>query len=853
VLRTLRTLPAAVVGRRTYATLAWGLAFVLPLALVLALVFPPAHATEAPPLAAFDYVLETFGPNFPISQGAWYSNPANGIGVGYYYLDIAIPCGWPADKPIAIDLFSPELTRSGASDEARSNGSMATVFELYQPGTPVGPGIAEPGPGAPGSLRQTSYQPSGAQANWRRFYTIAAPAACGTYVLRSEAGDDDGNVWRVRVGFDNDNNPNNTPPARYDNPDGVAGTGDEPVIGVLQSGFKHPRNPNSCLTLFEYVSPGQSQVVFHNFDMESSGTVMYISPNGQSFPGTASARIRWNNGTLTDRGLGDPIANPEPGWWKIITCAGSDTHFVQEGQQGVPAYFQQPPTPRMLVSKDDGRVDVNPNELLDYTIQFTNTANLAPFPLAVPGAAQRLVIADTLPPHTIFQSCAIDAPYSGSCTLSAGVVTYTLNGKVNAGAGGSVRLALLTAPDIPPGPVRNDVTLSYRDDLGNLFLANGSDIDAITAADLSLTKTVDQPRPNVGDLVTFVIGVHNDGPAVATDVAVSDLLPDGLAFVSSTPGAGFYDEATGTWAIGSIPVGGDLQLALVARVAGAAAVTNLAQVSAADQPDPDSAPGNSNPAEDDQASVTVTPQVADLSLTKSASNSLARNGDPLVYTITVMNQGPDAATGVAVADLLPDGLQYQGAQLSQGSYEPASGTWAIGPLAVGQRATLTLNVLVTTDNKVTNTAQVSAAAQFDPDSTPGNSNPAEDDQASVTTPIAPTAITLSSFTAVRKPGGVLVEWATSSEVQSWAFAIYRSADGLRAHATRITAEPILAKGHGQGGASYSWLDQAADAAPASYWLVEIEHSGTTHEYGPVVVMPIGMAVGQQLFVPVAAR
>ena len=37
------------------------------------------------------------------------------------------------------------------------------------------------------------------------------------------------------------------------------------------------------------------------------------------------------------------------------------------------------------------------------------------------------------------------------------------------------------------------------------------------------------------------------------------------------------------------------------------AKTNTAEVTAADQPDVDSTPNNHNPAEDDQASVTVTP------------------------------------------------------------------------------------------------------------------------------------------------------------------------------------------------------------------------------------------------------
>lgn len=837
------------------ARLAWAFAFVLPLALLLALALPYTRAAEAPPVGAADYIVETFGPTFPITQGAWYSNAQNGQGVGYYYLDLAIPCGWPADKPVMVDLFSPEITKQGAADELRNDPALDTVFELYGPNVKVGPGVGDPGPNAAGSLVQHTYPPSNAQANWRRLHTFAAPVACGVYLLRSEAGGDNGNVWRLRVGYDNDANPNNRTPTSYDDPDGQAGTGDEIVVGVLQTAFKHPQNPANCLTLYEYVTPGSQQVSFHNFDMELSGTVTYYAPSGASFAGTSSGRGLWNNGTRTSRGAGDTIAKPEAGWWKIVTCAGNDRHFIQEGQQDVPAYFQQPPTPRAVVSKDDGRVDVHPNEQLNYTIQFTNTASLAPFPLSVPGAALQAVITDTLPAYTIFQTCAIDPPFTGSCAQQGGAVVYTLDQKINAGAGGSVKLALVTAPDAPVGPVRNDVELGYRDILNNLYLANGNDIDLIAAADLSLTKIVDRPRPNVGDVVTFDITVRNDGPADATDLVVSDPLPDGLEYVAATPSAGIYNPASGDWTVGTLLAKASARLQLSARVLQPGPIINTAQVGAVDQPDPDSAPGNNNPREDDQASATVTPLVADLSLTKAASNRSAHNGDAMFYTIAVTNSGPDAATGVAVSDPLPAGLRFQRAEPGQGSYNPSNGTWAVGSLAVGQRAVLTLHVLVATDAKITNVAQVSAAAQYDPDSVPANNNPAEDDQASVTTPVAPTAVTLTSFSAARQPGGVLVSWATSSEIDTWAFELYRSDDGLREHAQCVTPAPIAAQGRGQGGAAYRWLDEAPpQGTPATYWLVEIENGGATHEYGPVVAAPLSMAAGGgQVFIPVAAR
>ncbi len=107
--------------------------------------------------------------------------------------------------------------------------------------------------------------------------------------------------------------------------------------------------------------------------------------------------------------------------------------------------------------------------------------------------------------------------------------------------------------------------------------------------------------------MTFTVTVVNAGPDQATNVAVTDILPSGLTFVSSTPSQGTYNNTTGVWAVGSINNGANATLQIVATVAIAGAKTNSAQITASDQFDPDSTPGNSASTEDDQASTSVTP------------------------------------------------------------------------------------------------------------------------------------------------------------------------------------------------------------------------------------------------------
>src|SRR4029077_8146201 len=72
------------------------------------------------------------------------------------------------------------------------------------------------------------------------------------------------------------------------------------------------------------------------------------------------------------------------------------------------------------------------------------------------------------------------------------------------------------------------------------------------AADIGITKTVDNSTPNVNSAVTFTITATNHGPSNATGVQVTDLIPAGLTFVSATPSIGTYDTATGVWNIGPL-------------------------------------------------------------------------------------------------------------------------------------------------------------------------------------------------------------------------------------------------------------------------------------------------------------
>ena len=124
-------------------------------------------------------------------------------------------------------------------------------------------------------------------------------------------------------------------------------------------------------------------------------------------------------------------------------------------------------------------------------------------------------------------------------------------------------------------------------------------------ADLSLTKTVDLSHPAVGQEVTFTVTLTNSGPDSATGISVTDALPAGLDFVRAEQTRGHYDSATGLWEVSELENGTTVVLRVTARVLAASSITNSAEITTADQMDPDSIPGNHAAHEDDYAAAVI--------------------------------------------------------------------------------------------------------------------------------------------------------------------------------------------------------------------------------------------------------
>ncbi len=481
-----------------------------------------ARAAELP-TAGNPVYIETVGPLVASNFGDWYTSGTVGAGNGFHYLTIEVPCGWPVNKPIDIDLFSPEMNSNGGLADDILGSPDNTVFELYAPGTAfVPPATPAPRTGIPGT--EIIYPGSSAPQQWVRYQTLSAPT-CGRYLLRAATYLDDRNGWKIRVGDDNDADPNNALPSRYDDADGVPGTGDELVIGIFQTTYQHENPLRVALHLYEYVSPGQPSVTFHNFDVNdgSGGAgagVQYRSPGGLDHTATASVNNVWNGGTTTARG-GDTFLDPESGWWRLTTTSEFVLNrYIMEGQTLEPAYYQQPPTPAISMSLSDGVAEGKATDVVTYTIEFTNTSGNT----EAPGAAANLTIQNTVPDNASYLSC--NANGLGTCQFDSGtgIVTFTLTEMLVAGETGALFVtAQLHDAAVPGEQAVSRATLDYQDAYGRAYAP-------VTATDANVVT----PSTPLGVQLASFTAIPADHHILVTWETASELGNQGFNLYRST-------------------------------------------------------------------------------------------------------------------------------------------------------------------------------------------------------------------------------------------------------------------------------------------------------------------------------
>jgi len=128
---------------------------------------------------------------------------------------------------------------------------------------------------------------------------------------------------------------------------------------------------------------------------------------------------------------------------------------------------------------------------------------------------------------------------------------------------------------------------------------------------------------------------------------------------------------------------------------------------------------------------------ADLSITGSAFPTPVATGKSITYSLTVVNAGPNDATGTIAVNQAPPGTSIVAATSSQGQCvtTPGSAVCSLGTIPSGGRATLTVTanlVSVAPGSTIVDSPNVSSSNVFDPN--------LSNNSASVSTPVVGGAI-----------------------------------------------------------------------------------------------------------------
>ncbi len=282
-----------------------------------------------------------------------------------------------------------------------------------------------------------------------------------------------------------------------------------------------------------------------NFPASTNGSALLPGPYGLSLSSFIGSPLNgtWSLYVLDDvAAFGGAINN---GWSLSISTVNVVTPTVDlvVGMTGSP-----------------GTVIVSSN--VTYIISVTN---------AGPSTATNLVVTDVLPAGAAFVSCSA----SGSYSTNTGAVTFNLG---SLPLNGVTNVTLVLSPSVI-GTISNTVSAVSGQVEANPANNSSSVVTTVggATADLAIGM-VDAPNPvQVGNNVTYTITVTNLGPATATNVIVTNVLPAGTVFVSAS-GSHSTNGGVVTLNLGTLASGAISTASIVVQAAAAGTITDNAGV-----------------------------------------------------------------------------------------------------------------------------------------------------------------------------------------------------------------------------------------------------------------------------------
>ena len=481
-------------------------------------------------------------------------------------------------------------------------------------------------------------------------------------------------------------------------PDGII----EYTVDVTNAG------PDTATTVNFNAVP-TSSLAFHSVDVPSGWSCVtpavgalnatFTCSRATWAPGTSQFVARWS---ANDENIGI-LDTTLLAIFSVNAMASNETNNTNNQETETTQYTTADAD--MNITATDSPDPVFPDGDITYTVTVTNQG-----PDAAPNARMTIVgnggqtrfVSLTAPggwscsppaPGTLLNVAGYDC--TNASFANGGVAVFTVvtdaSDDLHPNSDHNITQAFTTSNNVAdPDGLDNSVTVTTAYDVPN--------------ADLAVTNA-DSPDPvSPGGTITYTQSIQNTGPETATNATFNQTLPASVGFQSITTPGGWSCTTPAVGASGAINCsnasfanGATSNFTVVVTVlASSGSVLNTVTAgSSASDTDPS----------DDSATVSTTilaPVIADLGITKTTTSDDASPGASVAYTITLTNNGPDAAANVVVTDTLPANLLFQSINVPAGfnCTTPAAGangtiTCTTASMASGTTAVFTLVVQLT--------------------------------------------------------------------------------------------------------------------------------------------------------------
>jgi len=436
----------------------------------------------------------------------------------------------------------------------------------------------------------------------------------------------------------------------------------EPAFEITKTASKDPVNPGDELTYtinYRNIGSGEGTGIIIEDELPPGVTFKSASGGGSESGGI----VTWNLAALSAGASGSvtvtvtvnsPLAN---GTILLNTVSMVSTETAPHKVTDIIDVTVHS-EPVLKLSKTSSKDPVNAGDELVYTITYENVGT---------GVASTVTLEDDLPADVTFKSAS-----NGGSELG-GKVTWNL-ADLSAGAHGSVTVTVDVNSPLTNGTVLHNVTTIESAETQPL--SDFNDVIVSSTAALKLTKTASKTVVNPGDELVYTIAYENVGSDQASNVILEDILPAGVTFKSaSSPGA--LAGGSVRWDLGTVAAGAAGSVTLTVTVnkplANGIVLSNVASIISTETPHPVR----------DEVQVPVLSEPV-LEMNKTASKTLVKPGDLVLYSIEYKNVGTGEATGVIISDTLPGNVTFvsasPGGSLSGGGVV----TWPPTTVRVGE-------------------------------------------------------------------------------------------------------------------------------------------------------------------------